>query len=422
MIAVVDCNNFFVSCERVFHPRLRNKPVAVASNNDGCIVARSQEVKALGIPMGAPAFKWKDVLQRHDVKVFSGNFPLYGDMSRRVMSILHEVAPEVEVYSIDEAFLDFEGYYKTDLLEYCREVRAQILNWTGIPVSIGVGPTKTIAKAAADIAKKNPELAGIAGTETPGFDNYLERLPVGDIWGVGRAFTRQLQSRGIFTAGDLRRLSLTWARQRLGVVGQRTLLELKGIRCFDLQHEVPTRKGIIASRSFGTMVEDRDSLAQSIALHATRAGERLRKDGSVAGVVQVVIMTNRHRQDLAQYFSSATCRLLQPSSYTPDLIGAAHRALDRIYRSGFLYKKSMVMLHDITPQDQIQLSMFHTYKDRPREALLMQAVDKLNTRFGRTRLQYAASGITTRKKWHPRREHASQRFTTSWQELPVAYL
>jgi DNA polymerase V len=417
MYAVIDCNNFFVSCELAFNPALKGKPVVVASNNDGVIVSRSKEAKKIGIPMGAVIFKWRDLIDRYQVKIFSGNFALYGDMSRRVMQSLQLLAPKIEIYSIDEAFIDLSGIWRGDLLAYGRDIRSKILQWIGIPVSVGIGSTKTLAKAAVEIAKKNEQFAGVFSAEVPDFDNWLERLPVGDIWGIGWRSSALLNRNGIFTAKQFKHLSETWVLQYMKVTGQRTLLELKGIPCVRRSDLRERRKGIISSRSFGKPVESLTQMEESVTLFTARAVERLRSDHSLASFIQVYITTNYHKQDESQYANSAGYQLVQPSCYTPAFIKSAKIALRTIFKPGFRYKKAMVMLSGITPDTQVQLNMFHQYHPDKRDRRLMRAVDILNQRYGRTTLEYAASGI--KRAWKPRSESLSRRFTTSWADIPV---
>ena len=417
MYAVIDCNNFFVSCELVFNPQLKGRPVVVASNNDGVIVSRSAEAKKLGIPMGAVIFKWRDTIDHFQVKVFSGNFALYGDMSRRVMDILHTMANKVEVYSIDEAFLDLNEIWSENNLAYGHEIRRRILQWTGIPVSVGIGMTKTLAKAAVEIAKKQPQFGGVYSAEAIDFDDRLDRLEVGDIWGIGRQYSAFLNRNGIYTARQFKYVSDTWVKQNMTVGGQRTLLELRGIPCVQFNHVRERRKGIVSSRSFGRPVETLREMRESVALYTARAIERLRSDHSLASFIQVYITTNYHKREEAQYANAAGFSLEQPSCYTPDFILGAQQALTTIFKPGYRYKKAFIMLSGITPDNQIQLNMFKEYKSDKRDRKLMRAVDILNNRYGRESVGYAASGIG--RAWRPRAATLSRRYTTNWFDIPV---
>ncbi len=419
MIAVVDCNNFFVSCELVFHPELKGHPVMVASNNDGCIVARSPEVKALGIPMGAPAYQWKDLIRQHDIKIFSGNFALYGDLSKRVMQILLQAAPTVEIYSIDEAFLEFPSLTNEMIISICKNLRSRLLQSTGIPVSIGIGKTKTLAKIAVEIAKKNSEFQGVFSAESDKFDSFLAHMPTSDIWGIGRKLSERLKCFGIYTAKDLKQAQDIIIRKCTHLPGIRTTYELRGIKCIELQTAHSSRKGITASRSFGHPVSTYTEMAEAIALYTTRAAERLRSDKSIASWIQICIVTNYFRKDQKQYVGFDSGLLLQPTAVTSEIIKTAHILLKRIFKEGFIYKKAIVNLGGITPASQQQISMLADIKTSQRLSRLMTAVDKINRKAGRNKIHYASCGILKKKSWHPKSEMLSRRYTTSWQELPV---
>lgn len=413
--ALVDCNSFYCSCERVFDPSLEGKPVVVLSNNDGCAVSRTGEAKKW-IPMGAPIHKYTKEVAMHDIKIFSSNYTLYSDMSRRVMSILNRFTPDLEIYSIDEAFLDLSGFSRKDLTEYGKEIRETVRKWTGIPVSIGIGESKTLAKIANRVAKKTPELGGVFNVyKNPGVNSILRRIDVSDIWGVGKAYSRLLKGHGINSAYDLKIANDTWIRKQMSVVGYRTQLELRGTSCIDIE-EVEQKKQIIRSRSFGHDVKDYDELKEAISMHASRAGEKLREERSIARYISIFIKTNKFKDD-PQYSNSIGVYLPEPTSYTHNLIDAALDLLDRIYKPEYKYKKAGVMLADICPEDEVQLSLFSPNRNLKNQIDLMKAFDRINSAWGRETVRYASSGI--QRPWSMKRAGLSPRYTTSWNELPA---
>lgn len=415
VFALVDCNNFFVSCERVFRPDLWGKPVAVLSNNDGCIVARSNEVKALGIPMGVPYFKVKDVLEQHGVTLFSGNFPLYGDFSQRVVQILQAECPDIEVYSVDESFLDISRLPITDYEEWGRSLRAKILQYTGLPVSVGIAPSKTLAKAAADYTKKHDELKGALSVYGDGKqENLLKWLPVEDVWGVGRRSVPKLQALGISTAYDLTKVSLQWAQDQLSIRGVRTIRELLGESCYGLEGIGEPQKSIARTRSFGHNVRNYFELESAVATFAAQASAKLRQQGEVTGAVMTFVRTSKHSE--VQRGGAQVVKLHQPSSDTGSIIGAALRGLQQVYDSDFGYKKAGVVLLDLHTSQQLALDSKPEHVQRSH--LLMQTVDELNARFG-TRLIRHASERPRTTGWHSKREQRSPAYTTSWRELRV---
>jgi DNA polymerase V len=414
---LVDCNNFYVSCERVFRPALWGRPVVVLSNNDGNVVALSNEVKAMGLPFGAPFFEVKRLIRRNGVAVFSSNYTLYGDMSRRVMECLARFAPEMEVYSIDEAFLSMRGA-GGDPLQRGREVREAVRQWTGIPVTVGIAPTKTMAKLASRMGKRDPSCGGVFDlTDRGRADGVLESVDAGDVWGVGRQYRELLRCYGIRTARELRDAPDAWVRRNMTIMGLRTVWELRGVPCIPLDELPAPKKGIVSSRSFGRPVERLDELGEAVATYAGRAAEKLRAEGSVAGSITVFISTNRFRETDPQYSNGIACRLPVPSAYTPRLIQVARDLLARIYREGYRYKKAGVMLYEIMPQGDAQLDLFSRFHDTERGRRLMRAVDGLNRAMGRQTLRFAAEGIE--KPWQMRREFLSGRFTTHWDEIAV---
>ena len=423
LFALVDCNNFYASCERVFRPDLEGRPVAVLSNNDGCIVARSAEVKAIGIPMGTPFFKVRALLRQHDVQVFSSNYELYGDLSARVMAALSRFSPDVEVYSIDEAFLGLDGFDGWDLEAHAQELRATIKQWTGIPVSVGIAPTKTLAKLAAERAKKNPALGGVVMLcDRVVTESALQATPVGDVWGIGRRWTQRFKTLGVYTAFDFASQSEYWVRKKMGVTGARTQLELLGQPCFDLEEQPQDRKSCVASRSFSYPVTEFEGLKGAVATFAARACERLRQGGLMAEQVNIFALTDRFNKTQPQYQASATMALDSPSNLTADVTRAAVSALRQAYRPGYRYKKAGVMLLGLAPARAQQPTLFSpSQTNQDKAARLQQALDRLNgaQKGGRDVVRLGASGFDLKKQggWHLRREHSSPRYTTSWTEL-----
>jgi len=417
LFALVDCNNFYVSCERVFNPGLRGKPVVVLSNNDGNVVARSNEAKAMGIRFGAPAFECRELVKEGAVAAFSSNYALYGDMSQRVMDTISPFAPDMEIYSIDEAFLSLGRLFSVpDVTEYAHQMRETVLQWTGIPTSIGIGPTKTLAKLASRLAKRSSGHRGvftIAGY--PGRERLLKSVKVEDIWGVGMQYTRLLNLNGIFTALDLRDAPDRWIRKHMTVMGLRTVWELRGHSCIPLEEAPPPKKGIVSSRSFGRPVERLSELGEALAAYVSRAAQKLRAQRSVALFITVFLGTNPFK-DEPQYHNSITLRVPLPTSYTAELIRHAHRLLAKIYRPGFRYKKTGVFFSEIIPEDQAQLNLFRETPGE-KQQLLMKTVDRINDRWGTGTVVYAAEGI--RKEWRMRQLKLSPRFTTRWEEIPI---
>jgi DNA polymerase V len=415
MLALVDCNSFYASCERVFDPRLWNRPVVVLSNNDGCVVARSSEAKALGIATGTPYFQIRDLVTRHGIVVRSSNYTLYGDLSARIMAVLGRFTPHLEVYSIDEAFLDLNGVPADRLVECGRTIRRTVLRWTGIPVSIGIGPTKTLAKVANHLAKQAPAAGGVWSLADPRDQAaVLARLDVQDIWGIGTHLAARLKRAGIATAFQLREASPNHVRRLLGVVGERTALELRGLPCLGLEELPAPAKSIIRSRSFGRPVQRLGELEEAVATHATRAAEKLRLHHRVAGALSVFVATSRFRG--TPYANLATFPLDPPTDDTARLIHAALATLRPIFREGLQYQKTGVMLGGLQPRAGLTESLFARY-DRSRSEQLMATLDNINHRLGPDTLRYAASGLE--RPWHMRREHASPCYTTRWDELPI---
>ena len=417
MFGLIDCNNFYVSCERLFRPDLAARPVVVLSNNDGCIIARSNEAKVLGLGMGAPYFKQEPLIRKHNVAVFSSNYPLYGDISQRVMDVLMRFEPDVEVYSIDEAFVRLPAGKHYDLESWCRFLKATVQKHTGIPVSIGLGPTKTLAKIANRFAKKAPSAAGIfIITERQPPDSLLAAVPVDDIWGIGRHHAARLKNHSIYTALEFKNCTDAWIRKLLTVTGLRTAMELRGIPCISLEKTGPAKKSICTSRSFGQPVHTLDDLQEAVATYATQAASKLRNGGRRATVVDVFVRTNSFRKDEPQYCTRRTFTLPAPSSHTATLIKVALASLKAIYRPGYRYQKAGVLLSGLVPDKHEQLPLFTTPAPRDKTSL-MKAVDEINRRWGRDTIQPAAAGLA--KNWHFRQMKKSPAYTTRWPELPI---
>lgn len=412
-IALVDCNNFYASCERLFQPELRGRPVVVLSNNDGCVIARSNEAKALGIGMGDPWHLNKDKFKNHGVIVRSSNYTLYGDLSGRVATVLRNFSPEIEIYSIDEAFLSFSGFRQ--IADHARVLRATVLQWTGIPVSVGIAPTKTLAKVANRTAKKQVQSDGVCDLmETHMQDEALSRLTLTDLWGVAGRMALRLEAIGIHTPLQLRDADTSLMRERLGVVMERMILELRGQPCYGLAQSNPDNKTILASRSFGRPVTDRRELDEAVALHIARAAEKLRRQNLTAGVVMVFVTTNRFRPDEPQYASSKSIGLPVATADTTRLASAARLATDRLWRDGYRYKKAGITLLELRPASCVQGDLW-TPADSPRSKALMSVMDQLNAEWGRETVKFAASGLE--RKWKLRSGQRSPHYTTDWDDL-----
>ncbi|MBN2655880.1 MAG: Y-family DNA polymerase [Spirochaetales bacterium] len=407
--ALVDCNTFYASCEKVFRPDLKNRPVIVLSNNDGCVVAMSREARALGIPRGIPLFKVESHIKKYDIAVFSSNYTLYHDLSSRVMNILRNFASELEVYSIDEAFLILGGESQDDI---ARLIRGTVMTWTGIPVSVGIGPTKTLAKAANKVAKQRPE--GYFDFSSRDSRLFLKDLEVGDIWGIGRQYQAFLNRNGIFTALQLTQQSDSWVKKNLTMVGLRTKWELEGKPSIDMEQAPPPKKGILSSKSFSYPVTDLLDLMEAAADYGTTATGKLRKQKSVCRYVNISLSTNYFRQGDRQYSNAATIELAVPSAYPPDIISAARRGLEQIYRKGFKYKKITVYLTGIEDEKRGQLDLF--LKEDPRKYRIMESVDRINRKYGRNTVN--CMNIRETSHWQMKREQLSPCYTTNWNELP----
>lgn len=416
VFALVDCNNFFVSCERVFRPDLWDKPVAVLSNNDACIVARSNEVKEMGVPMGAPLFQIGHLMKGRDVTLFSANFRLYGDFSQRVVQILAQAAPEIEVYSVDESFLEISSLPVTDYAAWARDLKAQIYQWTGIPVSIGVAPTKTLAKAASEFAKKTPSSLGAHVVTEENRADLLRWLSVGGVWGVGWRTAPTLRARGVSTAWDLTQVSEAWVQKHLSIRGLKTVRELKGESCLPLESMVEPQQSIARTRSFGHTVRDYYQLEGAVATFAAQAAVKLRAQQEVATGVMVFARTPRGFE--GGRGSSTVVRLGQPTADTGELIAAAIQGLQIIHDPDFAYRRAGVALVGLVSREAWQLSLLHDSSQLDKKTALMQSVDTLNTKYN-TRLIRHASEHLQRTGWHSKHELRSPAYTTSWNDLPV---
>ena len=411
-IALVDCNSFYVSCERLFNPKMQKKAVVVLSNNDGCVISRSREAKDLGIKMGEPYFKVKDLVKRNKVEVYSSNYALYGDISRRVMKVLKTFSPKVEIYSIDEAFIDLSFIDEKGVEDYGREIRSRVLKWTGIPTSVGIASTKTLSKVANHIAKK--EKAGVIYLNT-NIDERLKKFPIEDVWGVGKQLSKFYHKNNISNAYDLKNVSNTWVKKGTNVLGAKTAMELRGIPCIDLQIDQEKRKNCCVSRSFGRKVKDLNELEESVITHCLNAAEKIRADDQIAKTITVFIRTSPFDKNRRYYSNSKTIDLAIPTSNSIELIKNAVKALTDIYKYGYAYQKAGIILSglkDANQNDQNLLTPLLENKSKK----LMKAIDYTNTKYGRYAISIAQAGLS--KGWKMRREHSSKIDTASFDSLP----
>ena len=411
-IALVDCNSFYVSCERLFNPKIQKKAVVVLSNNDGCVISRSREAKDLGIKMGEPYFKVKELVKKNKVEVYSSNYALYGDISRRVMKVLKTFSPKVEVYSIDEAFIDLSFIDEKGVEDYGREIRSRVLKWTGIPTSVGIASTKTLSKVANHIAKK--EKAGVIYLNT-NIDEKLKKFPIEDVWGVGKQLSKFYHKNNISNAYDLKNVSNTWVKKGTNVLGAKTAMELRGIPCIDLQIDQEKRKNCCVSRSFGRKVKDLNELEESVITHCLNAAEKIRADDQIAKTITVFIRTSPFDKNKRYYSNSKTIDLAIPTSNSIELIKNAVKALTDIYKYGYAYQKAGIILSglkDANQNDQNLLTPLLENKSKK----LMKAIDYTNTKYGRYAISIAQAGLS--KGWKMRREHSSKIDTASFDSLP----
>ncbi len=425
-IALIDGNNFYVSCERVFQPELEGKPVVVLSNNDGCVVARSAEVKALGVPMGIPWFKLKDLAKQHGIIAKSSNYTLYGDMSQRMHSVIAQFSPEQEIYSIDETFLDLTGFNR-DLVVYGQEIRKRVRQWTGIPVCVGIGSSKTLAKLANHCAKKAhvPSMAdGVTDLNQLSASELRElfsRIKVGEVWGVGQKIQERLSGMGIETVQQLKDGSLSRIKKEFNVVLARTVAELNGESCLALEEVAPPKQQIMSSRSFGQPIFLLEDLNEAVITYTSRACEKLRHQNHVAGAIQVYLRTNPFKPDEPQYNNGVTVKLLQPTNNTFRLAEAALYGLKKIYKLGYAYKKAGIMLTDLCPEHQVPVDLFSGFDlpETQRAKTLMATLDEINAKMGRGTVRSAGEGI--QKAWAMRSDNKSPAFTTDWLQLPITH-
>jgi DNA polymerase V len=428
MKAIVDCNSFYASCERAFQPQLAGKPIVVLSNNDGCIIARNDEAKLLDIPMGGPYFLAKDICEQKGVSVFSSNYALYGDLSRRVMQTIASIYPDIEVYSIDECFIDIDEKYVTDLHELGRSITERVLQWTGVPVSVGIAPTKVLAKVANRLSKKDKvRYKGVYVIQTPEeIEDALRRTNVGDVWGVGWNSVKKLTEVGIDTAYKLSQMSELWAHKNMGgVVGVRLIKELNGSPCRGTGKGLDHKQHIASTRSFGRAVTTLSEMKEAIATYTSRAAEKLRAQKSAAAGIYVFARTykddNARREngyrDPQDMGGSKYVKLPFATDSTNELTKHATQAVEEVFREGLRYKKAGVMLYDLVPQDAIQQHLFETNADSPKNKAISKALDSINKRMGIDTINFAANGVNT--NWKMRSELRSPCYTTKWSDIKV---
>lgn len=416
--ALVDCNNFYASCERVFDPSLKKRPLVILSNNDGCVIARSSEAKEAGISMGVPEFKIRPILKNKNIAVRSSNYALYGDMSRRVMETLASVIPNMEVYSIDEAFAEIEFRDEQTIFEIGREVRDKIIRHTGIPVSVGIAPTKTLAKLANETAKTVKEYDGVLFLNNERLqDKVLKKTPVSDVWGIGRNYSVMLDRHGVVTAYDLCNKPDSWIRSVMKVTGLRTAWELRGVSCLQIEECTDTRKGILSSRSFGKPVKNREDIYEAVSTFAVRAAEKLRAQHSVASNITVTLVTGKYNHPDRPYKFGHTITLANPTASSSVLGGVAAQLAMVLFQKDRIYKKAWVMLTGIIPQSEIQQDLFSESAYSKKEFSLMETLDKVNAKFGRRTLIQASTGIS--QDWQMKQQYLSKRYTTQWDELMI---
>ena len=415
-IALVDCNSFYVSCERLFNPSIIKKPVIVLSSNDGCVISRSTEAKALGIKMGEPYFKVKKIIKKNDVKVFSSNYSLYGDISRRVMKTLKQFSPQMEIYSIDEAFLNLSSIRDENLFEHGNKIRKTVLKWTGIPTSIGIATTKTLSKAANHIAKK--EQSGIVNLiNTKQIDQILKEIEINEVWGVGRQLTKFYIKNGIHTAYQLKNMHNNWIKKNTNVLGSRTAMELKGIPCVSLEEHQEKRKNCCVSRSFGRKVTKLEELSESVTTHCLNAAEKIRSDNQTTKRITVFIRTSPFQKDKNYYANSKDIDLPVRTNDSIELVKQALIALQYIYRKGYKYQKAGIIFSGLNEVDIYKKNLFSSINNEEKRKKLMKAIDYTNIKYGRHALSIAQAGL--RKKLNIKRQHSSKIDTACFDFLPT---
>jgi len=415
-IALVDCNSFYVSCERLFNTSIIKKPVIVLSSNDGCVISRSTEAKILGIKMGEPYFKVKKIVKKNNVKVFSSNYSLYGDISRRVMKTLKQFSPKIEIYSIDEAFLDLSSIKDKDLLEYGSRIRKTILKWTGIPTSIGIATTKTLSKITNHIAKKD-NLGVISLINTQQIDKILKKIKINDVWGVGRQLTQFYIKNGINTAYQLKKMPDDWIKKNTNVFGGRTAMELKGLSCISLETYQEKRKNCCVSRSFGRKVTKLEELNESVTTHCLNAAEKIRLDNQTTKKITVFIKTNPFQKDKNYYVNSKDIDLPIRTNDSIELVKQALIALKCIYKKGYKYQKVGIIFSALNDVDIYKKNLFSLINSEEKRKKLMKAIDYTNNKYGRNALSIAHAGL--KKKWNIKRQHYSKIDTACFDFLPI---
>jgi len=415
-IALVDCNSFYVSCERLFNPSIIKKPVIVLSSNDGCVISRSTEAKALGIKMGEPYFKVTKIVKKNDVKIFSSNYSLYGDISRRVMKTLKQFSPQMEIYSIDEAFLNLSSIRDENLFDHGNKIRKTVLKWTGIPTSIGIATTKTLSKAANHIAKK--EQSGIVNLiNTKQIDQILKEIEINEVWGVGRQLTKFYIKNGIHTAYQLKNMHSNWIKKNTNVLGSRTAMELKGIPCVSLEAHQEKRKNCCVSRSFGRKVTKLEELSESITTHCLNAAEKIRSDNQTTKRMTVFIRTSPFQKDKNYYANSKDIDLPIRTNDSIELVKQALIALKYIYRKGYKYQKAGIIFSGLNDVDIYKKNLFSSINSEGKRKRLMKAIDYTNSKYGRHALSIVQAGL--RKKWNIKKQHSSKIDTACFDFLPT---
>lgn len=416
--ALIDCNNFYASCERVFDPLLRGQPIAILSNNDGCIIARSEEAKSAGIEMGAPEFKVRDLLEDKGVIVRSSNYALYGDMSRRVMQTLRHLTPKVEPYSIDEAFIEFPKLITNDLESFGKTIKATVKQWTGLPVSVGIAPSKTLAKIANETAKSYSKYNGVLNlVDNPELDTILEDTDLKEIWGIGPGLSQRLFKEGIQNALQLKQQisRRDWVRNRLNVTGLRTVMELNGNPCLDVENVSDPRKGIMTSRSFGEAVTNPEDLREAVAQFISIAAEKLRAQKSVTSMLHVTLRTSKYSNYKSKYKYGAEVPLHMPTANTAYLIKCGHACVNQLYDPTLRYKKAAVMLTGILPESEVQTDLFDDNQYTVNQHRLMEKLDHINSKYGSQTTHFASTGI--KQDWEMKQEHLSPKYTTAWNDI-----
>ena len=414
--ALIDCNNFYASCERVFDPGLKNRPVVILSNNDGCVIARSAEAKAAGVAMGIPEFKIRPLIRKMNIAVRSSNYALYGDMSMRVMETIKSITPDIEIYSIDEAFVKIPGSSEKEILSVGKSIRETVRKHTGIPVSVGIASTKTLAKIANETAKKRSELDGLLYLNRPdGVNTVLKETAAGDVWGVGRNYREMLERHAITNACQLSRMPDSWVRSKMNVVGLRTVWELRGFSCLGIETSRDSKKGIMSSRSFGFPVKSYRNILESVSSFTTRAGEKLRAQKCVASAVTVTLVTSKYTNPGQPYKFGRSVNLPNPTANTSVLVKYATGLASMLFEEGRTYKKAWVMLTEIVPESDIQTDLFSDSSYSVKEHNLMESLDEVNSKYGKQLVRPASNGIE--QPWKMKQQYLSKKYTTSWDEL-----